>query len=76
MFVANYENPPGWIGRRPDMVRIERVSWGHQIVIHRWQPGLQRWRERYRIGSPISSNTMRVQWLLWLENRRGKRHSR
>lgn len=83
LFVGDYQNPPGWIGRRPDKVRIEAVDnrpyggmlW-HQIVVYRWWPGAQRWQERYRIGSPISSNTLRRQWVLWSENRRGHRHSR
>lgn len=83
IWIANYENPPGWIGRRPDVVRIVAVDnrpyggelW-HQIVVYRWQPGLQRWRERYRVGSSTSCHSLRTQWIMWSENRRGKRHSR
>lgn len=76
VFVADYENPPGWIGRRPDMVRIERASWGNRIVVYRWMTGLQCWRARYFVGSPTSCHSLRTQWIMWSENRRGKRHSR
>ncbi len=77
IFVAHYENPPGYVDRkRPDVVRIERTSWGAQVVVYRWMRGLQCWRARYRVGSSTSSRPLREQWVLWSENRRGKRHSR